>query len=317
MGPGGSSPSLQQQQQGPPPPYCTTNQGSATKKLQKAGMPEKYDKKPGHSNTNSPMPDGQLDMFKNNSAITTSGLQTTPSPQLMNYIEFEGQELVITKQLNQSYKGPGGGPFDEDEIKFNPQQPGPPGPPGQNNSAIINYLNPQNPNNQSPGTNQLEINEDKKIKSENTNDQHDFNQNFNPALNSSNPNHRQSPGLMNNGAPGGPLNSMLQMTNSIPKASPYASSTAKSPGLNHHPQFNHPNGPQMSVSPAPNMPHGMPHPQMNGPPMMQQPQPPSAPAAKTKLTKKEKLLQQQLHQKQAHQQLHPHYQLQLLLHQLQ
>ncbi len=37
---------------------------------------------------------------KNQAGLTTSGLQTTPSPQLMNYVDFEGQELIITKQLN-------------------------------------------------------------------------------------------------------------------------------------------------------------------------------------------------------------------------
>ena len=97
-----SSPSIQQQ--GPPPPYGLQMPGSGGKsKLQKAGVPEKFDKMPGNNNNKH---DQEMFMLKNSGGgITTSGLQTTPSPQLMSYMEFEGQELTITKQLNTSYKG--------------------------------------------------------------------------------------------------------------------------------------------------------------------------------------------------------------------
>ena len=150
MGPGSScpSPSLQQ---GPPPPYGTQLQpGSASKKLHKAGLPEKFDKKQGNSSANSPgyhAADGggggggaNFDMFGKSAGVASAGLQTTPSPQLMNYIEFEGQELVITKQLNLSYKGPGDGESGM-EQKFNPAGP----PPHSQNSTILNCLNNDNP----------------------------------------------------------------------------------------------------------------------------------------------------------------------------
>ena len=119
MGPNScSSPSLQQQ--GPPPPYGQNQfpgKNISSSKLQKAGLPEKFDKlQPGKQmgpqmGPNSPasgqnqLENDMLMFNKNQAGITTSGLQTTPSPQLMNYIEFEGQELIITKQLNLSYKG--------------------------------------------------------------------------------------------------------------------------------------------------------------------------------------------------------------------
>lgn len=307
---------------------------------------------------------------KNQAGITTSGLQTTPSPQLMNYIEFEGQELIITKQLNLSYKGNSNGNDDLNNMNDLKNQYN---NPGQNtNSVILNCLNNNNNNpssNQSSSSassttsslnnnnpnimndNQLLLNQDpnlKLMKNElidnnqnmllndqmppfnnnnqddmqqmHLNQQHHLNKNgnknpndpfFNP---NSVPNNAQSPiNLVN----GGPLNSMLQMTNSIPKASPYAT-TAKSPGLN---QFNAQQGPQMSLSPSP---LGMQqHKLMGGPPdnglmgsnsqpntPQPQPQLPIPNQASTsrrghgepKLTKKEKQLQQQQLQMQQEQQ---------------
>lgn len=172
-----SSPSLQQQQ--PPPPYGmppgkppTPSSGA---KLQKAGLPEKYDKL-NKSGSASPHPGNMqlpLDpqqggggdgmMFGKpgigmgmgpGSMTSASGLQTTPSPQLMNYIEFEGQELTITKQVNLSYKG---GPCDDlsslDQKPPNmPPQPmgGLHPPPPNQNSAILNCLNSNINNTNSP-----------------------------------------------------------------------------------------------------------------------------------------------------------------------
>lgn len=115
-------------------------------------------------------------MFK--PATSSSGLQTTPSPQLMNYIEFEGQELTITKQVNLSYKGGGC-----DDLSMLDQKPGPlhPPPPNQN-SAILNCLNSNNNNhNNSPVIGQQQSqaggnDEDLKIKNE-------FVDNFNPGNN--------------------------------------------------------------------------------------------------------------------------------------
>lgn len=165
-----SSPSMQQ---GPPPPYAPKPPTPASgSKLQKAGMPEKYDKL-NKSGSSSPHPGGgnlQLldsssggggDMFKSgpggpgSSSITSSGLQTTPSPQLMNYIEFEGQELTITKQVNASYKGPA----DELMLDQKPplsqqQQQMLPPPPNNQNSAILNCLNSNNSNTTTPVTQQ-------------------------------------------------------------------------------------------------------------------------------------------------------------------
>jgi hypothetical protein len=134
-----SSPSLQQQQ--PPPPYGMGPKPptpSSGNKLQKAGMPEKYDKL-NKSGSASPHPN--LQMLESGGA-SSSGLQTTPSPQLMNYIEFEGQELTITKQVNLSYKG------DNDLLDQKPpQQQQQLPPPNNQNSAILNCLNSNNPPN--------------------------------------------------------------------------------------------------------------------------------------------------------------------------
>lgn len=171
-----SSPSLQQQQQPPPPPYGMPPGKPPTPssgKLQKAGIPEKYDKlnksgsaspHPGNHSNNMLDPSGAgPGMMMGGGGGCSSGLQTTPSPQLMNYIEFEGQELTITKQVNLSYKG---GPCDNDMSALDqkppmPQQqqqphhmqglhPPPPPPPVNQNSAILNCLNSNNNNNNSP-----------------------------------------------------------------------------------------------------------------------------------------------------------------------
>lgn len=134
-----SSPSLQQQQ--PPPPYGMGPKPptpSSGNKLQKAGMPEKYDKL-NKSGSASPHPTN-LQMLESGGA-SSSGLQTTPSPQLMNYIEFEGQELTITKQVNLSYKG------DNDLLDQKPPQQQQLPPPNNQNSAILNCLNSNNPPN--------------------------------------------------------------------------------------------------------------------------------------------------------------------------
>ena len=134
-----SSPSLQQQQ--PPPPYGMGPKPptpSSGNKLQKAGMPEKYDKL-NKSGSASPHPTN-LQMLESGGAAS-SGLQTTPSPQLMNYIEFEGQELTITKQVNLSYKG------DNDLLDQKPPQQQQLPPPNNQNSAILNCLNSNNPPN--------------------------------------------------------------------------------------------------------------------------------------------------------------------------
>ncbi len=165
MGPNScSSPSLQQQQQGPPPPYGTSQfpKSNSNSKLQKAGLPEKFDKlQPGAGGKmgpNSPasvqnqLNDNDMLMFnKNQAGLTTSGLQTTPSPQLMNYVDFEGQELIITKQLNMSYKGNPNGNDDLNNMNdIKNIQYG--GSMGQNsNSVILNCLN-NNSSNQSPSS---------------------------------------------------------------------------------------------------------------------------------------------------------------------
>lgn len=222
-----SSPSLQQQQQlGPPPPYgAPTEPGSASKsKLQKAGAPEKLEKMKQHDQSPLGMcGNGQNDeMFGQKGMI--SGLQTTPSPQLMNYVDgYDGQELIITKQLNMSYKS--GDMSSANEV-------GCPSLDAENNM----------------------------IKSE-TQDQ----------LNNN-----------NNGPPPGPLNSMLQMTNSIsgngcPKVnSPFANNNmanqVKSPGPSAHGQYGGPGShpvppttPQQGQQPA----HmsSSPSPAMRAPPM--------------------------------------------------
>lgn len=145
---------------------------SSSAKLQKAGMPEKYDKL-NKSGSASPHPGGgsmqnMLDptggdgmMFGGGKpgnmgmgGMSSTGLQTTPSPQLMNYIEFEGQELTITKQVNLSYKG---GPCDDLSLDQKPPPMPPQGmggplhpPPPNQNSAILNCLNSNNNNNNSP-----------------------------------------------------------------------------------------------------------------------------------------------------------------------
>lgn len=158
MAPGAcSSPSLQQQQ---PPPYgmvpAPKPPTPSSGKLQKAGMPEKYEKlnKSGsaspHLGAESASGCGGDLMFK---SATSTGLQTTPSPQLMNYVDFEGQELTITKQVNMSYKG---GPCDDLMLDQKPpqqgaqqqqQQPPPPPPLSNQNSAILNCLNSNNASN--------------------------------------------------------------------------------------------------------------------------------------------------------------------------
>ena len=374
-----SSPSLQQQQQGPPPPYGQAPPGQGKPgKLQKAGAPEKFDKmqKPGGNMPPSPasssnviqpgagiMDNNDMMMFKGNnpSGLSSSGLQTTPSPQLMNYIEFEGQELVITKQLNMSYKG-GDEMSSGEKGMFQGQNGPPPPPPNGPNSVILNCLNNNNNNNQSPSS---ALDDGMKIKNEliepnsqNLLDDFSFgngpnsggedlaslqhqmhhnnkktpgpqqqqpqNQSGKPSHpgtpqpqndpfynhlnqissplnnpnsnnpnnpNNNNPNNNQGPNQPNpsqspinlvNGGAGNPLNSMLQMTNSIPKASPYAAAAAKSPGLMNNPQFN-PNGPmppqpgQMGLPPSP---LGMPPQQQQQQPSQQQlhqQQPPNKP----------------------------------------
>ena len=362
--------------------------------MQKAGGVEKFDKMGKGSMPQSPanMPPGNMmdngDMMMFKPGLGSSGLQTTPSPQLMNYIEFEGQELVITKQLNMSYKG------DDEKGMFgglNGPQPPPP-PPNGSNQVILNCLNSNNgPSNQSPST----LDDGLKIKGEmiepgaqNLLDElassfpgpgpgEDFGLHMNnkkpskqghpgtpqpndpfynpinqissphnPNSNSNNPNSNQGPinnpnssqspiGLVNGG---NPLNSMLQMTNSIPKASPYAS--AKSPGLMNNPQYGQggpppPQGPmglppsplgmQQAPPPGKMQMQGMMPPEMMGNPKMmmgnpnQQPPPPPPPLnhpgqpapnptgssrrghSEPKLSKKEKLLQQQQQQQQQQQ----------------
>ena len=293
MGMGGapntcSSPSLQQQQ-GPPPPYGSSKPNSKHKGSDKKG-----------SNLHPQSPN--TDMFKNSGSIMTSGLQTTPSPQLMNYVEFEGQELTITKQLNANYKGPiNDDPNDPQNKGNNFNQYGQPlMPPNSNpNSTILNCLN----------SNNLGCPDDMKIKNELLdssnpyNDSMSFNGGQPPSLedhpgsgsakksnkhaslqgqqqqqqqqqqpppqpdhyyntlnsplnpNSNQTNNVSSPlnGMMGVSS-GGPLNSMLQMTNSIPKS--YGN--AKSPGLNHpmNTQFSQPPASQISLSPGM---HGKPH----------------------------------------------------------
>ena len=83
-----SSPSMQQQQQGPPPPYGVQMTASGGKsKLQKAGVPEKFDKLQGMKGPGSQQ-EQEMFMLKSGGGggggITTSGLQTTPSPPLMS-----------------------------------------------------------------------------------------------------------------------------------------------------------------------------------------------------------------------------------------
>lgn len=196
-----SSPSLQQQQ-GPPPPYMppSGNKPPSAGKLQKAPMPEKYESnKLNKSGNASPHPSGSnsnLQMLDTSNSgggemmfgggpgrsktpsIATSGLQTTPSPQLMNYIEFEGQELTITKQLNLSFKGN----CEPNDLMLDQKPPPlqPPPLPSSQNSAILNCLNsnnnnsnPNNNNNNSPvinqqqqGPPQLNEQEEMKIKNE-------------------------------------------------------------------------------------------------------------------------------------------------------
>ena len=162
MGPNScSSPSMQQQQQqGPPPPYGGVQMpGSGGKsKLQKAGVPEKFDKMQANKGPQQQCMPGsntpgslEQDMFmlKNPSggSITTSGLQTTPSPQLMSYMEFEGQELTITKQLNTSYKGNMGDEQNDSKMsQFASNNNSNPGP-NNSNSVILNILNTSNSQN--------------------------------------------------------------------------------------------------------------------------------------------------------------------------
>ena len=317
-----SSPSMQQQQQGPPPPYgVQPMSGSGGKsKLQKAGVPEKFDKMQAGVKS-----EQDMFMLKNSGGgITTSGLQTTPSPQLMSYMEFEGQELTITKQLNTSYKGnigdESGAPSNANSVILNILNTSSGG--GQNNSQSLNdnlLLNDDNNmkiksesmdaanllgehlNGNSDLSSELHLNQQNNpassqqqqqqhrhheqqqqqqhkkanLKHQNSNSQLQQggggagNDLFSssPSSSSAPPNPSQSPMGLVNGAPG-PLTSMLQMTNSIPKASPYAS-TAKSPGLNHHAAFGG-QPPQMSSSPSPMGMGGMPPQMMNKPggPMM-------------------------------------------------
>lgn len=284
-----------------PPPYghmqpkLNSNQKGPMMdpKMQKAGMPEKFNelKAPGSvgkAQGGDEMPPGQfMSAYK--------GLQTTPSPQLMNYVEFEGQELTITKQLNLSFKGGAGG----DEA-----------PDGSGEASI--KLEKDDCNEQSfhnPGG------DDKSLKLE-----PDSSNNYsNSPLGNNNGGNAPFGNSSSPSSSSNPLSSMQQMTNAI-KAHPYAGS--KSPQMmmgGNGPQFGQPPNP-LSPSPlinnnnngkdmhqqqmqnrrvmTPNqmmMPdNGTPPP----PPNQQQPPPPNSQQPPQKMSKK---MQQQMQQQQQQQ----------------
>jgi hypothetical protein len=229
--------------QGPPPPYNPNikqqkgDQGLG--KMQKAGIPEKFNtdlmatQQQPNSKINKPMQPDDNNIYK--------GLQTTPSPQLMNYGEFEGQELIITKQLNLSYKG---GSNNEDQQQQNEQQTSSTDVNNQLNKDELPLIDPF-ASSTDPVNNQQQQADDQQqqssgIKHQKLNlshlDEPFYNSSpLNPNNGANGPtnfNSSSSPSnqQMNNNGPGsGPLNSMLQMTNSI-KAPSYVPGS-KSPGL--------------------------------------------------------------------------------------
>ncbi len=240
--------------QGPPPPYNPNpkhQKGSDGAKLQKAGQPEKFNTeliqnpKVGKPNLD------EAGLYK--------GLQTTPSPQLMNYIEFEGQELIITKQLNLSYKG---GTNPGDDQQQNEQS-------DVNNSQQVKEetltdpfsTNPSELPNQQQQQQQQQNEDQSKLKLNMShldepfynssplnpnNNSNTVNSNYNNSSSpSSNPMNSAS-GNVSGGGANNPLNSMLQMTNSI-KAPPYVAGT-KSPGLMMNQNVN--NFPPQTISPG-------------------------------------------------------------------